>query len=182
MTTTMGDLYPKDALRAEVNDALEQWADICSIKARHKTVYDELAFKTFDEPGNVRVILDGVKASLSGLECYSAERLERDVKQIEPLFLNLIPPGETGSFSSEDGTEIASILNIGWLVYLSKLSEFRSKLPRGSDIADSEATRQLQELILKSLEISEIRFTYNEIARNGSRDGENSAAPGKSAS
>ena len=180
MTKVMNELYPREQLRKEITDVLDEWTSICNIKSSLKAAYNEIAVNIFEDPMNLRVILDGVQNSLGGIACYSAEQLDFDTKAIEPLFLNLIPAGEMGDFSSEVGTEVASILNIGWLVYLTRMNEFRAKLPRSVGTEEGDIIGQLQALILKSFEISEIRFTYNEISNNGPGNGKNSATPAES--
>jgi hypothetical protein len=108
------------------------------------------------------------------LPVYTSQIFERDLRIIEPMILNLIPPGEVGEFGSTRGIDIASILNVGWVVYLSKLDAFRAKLPGGKDLSEAQVITQLHALILKSLEIAEIRSTYSEFVSRDPRNRQNS--------
>jgi hypothetical protein len=166
MSDLMERLYPHLEpvdLWPTITKSIKEWKEICGAPVSQKAFFDQIAVETLTDPNNFEMILREVGSKMVGLPVYTAKSLERDLQNIQPLILSLIPPGEVGAFGSTTGIDIASILNIGWIVYLSKLDDFRAKLPSGKDLSETDVVIQLQALILKSLEIAEIRSTYSEI-------------------
>ena len=111
------------------------------------------------------LISDASTVATSSLNCYSRERFSADVEELGLLFLNLIPPGEV----RDKPVTIAAILNAGWHVYLCDFEAFRESLHAGDRDTRFAAAAKLHELVLKALEISEIRTTWEEAKRDSQR-------------
>ena len=92
------------------------------------------------------------------------------VPEPERLALNLGKPTELqphqrhqlgDEISAMKPTEFSTIINIGWAVLLSKLSELRVRT--GDDPIGSEKMEKLHGLLLKAVELSEARRLWNSV-------------------
>ena len=98
-------------------------------------------------------------ASIDRELIYSPERFARDLKEHVPAMVYAIPPIE--SYNKMTGkmmpVDFVSILNIGWVVLLTKLEELKigeAKIPRDRRV------EVLQGLISKAVELSEARRVW----------------------
>jgi hypothetical protein len=84
---------------------------------------------------------------------YSAKRYGDDLKEhLAPMLA-----AEAGSdLEHKTPTEFASILNVGWIVLLTQLSELRVKLA-GPEHFGSNRLDKLQGLLAKAVELSEAK-------------------------
>jgi hypothetical protein len=88
---------------------------------------------------------------------YSAKRYGDDLKEHLAPMLAAVPPIEAGSdLEHKTPTEFASILNVGWIVLLTQLSELRVKLA-GPEHFGSNRLDKLQGLLAKAVELSEAK-------------------------
>jgi hypothetical protein len=91
---------------------------------------------------------------------YSVEKYDRDLTDHLEAMLGAIPPIEAGSLpDGRTATDFASILNVGWVVILTRLNNLRVK-PTGPDPFGSDRLDQLQGLLSKAVELSEARRTW----------------------
>lgn len=164
MTEMLCKRYPLETLRPKISTMVSEWKDICSVPISHRTSYDEVAVKTLGDTDLSIIFFEQTESSLEGIGLYTKEKLKADLDILEPAFLTLIPIGESNVFPSNIATDIPSILNVAWMVYLSRIEDFRKKLPQGNGMSEMELIGRLQQLVLKSLEIAEIRSTHSEIA------------------
>jgi hypothetical protein len=88
---------------------------------------------------------------------YSAQKYDDDLQEHLNPMLAAVPPIESGpDLENKTPTEFASILNVGWVVLLTKLSELRVK-PTGPERFGSNRLERLQGLLAKAVELSEAR-------------------------
>jgi hypothetical protein len=91
---------------------------------------------------------------------YSAQKYDDDLREHLDAMLAAVPPIEAGpDLESKTPTEFASILNVGWVVLLTRLSELRVK-PTGPERFGSNRLERLQGLLAKAVELSEARRTW----------------------
>ncbi len=92
---------------------------------------------------------------------YTPQRFAADLNSHLKPFLHAIPPFETMGQVREDlrdryPTDLASILNVGWFIAAFALDELRNSLPL-QPMSDGQLLICLDQLILKAIELSEIR-------------------------
>jgi len=153
------ELHPKLSEFFGVFDIASQQPIVC------RGPFEQIAVHCLNEEAVLGVICEETAKCLPLPHCYSHDQYRRDIDILVPLILNLIPPGETGVLGAAVG--IASIFNVGWYVYLCKFGEFQGRLHQ-RDRDKLRAARKLQKLLLKALEISEIKIRWEE-ARHDSR-------------
>jgi len=95
-----------------------------------------------------------------------------DIGKLAPFLVNVIPPGETGNLDTSLSTDLVSIINAGWYVYICEFEQFRSKLHDSERSKRLASALKLHQLVLKALEISEIKTAWEE-ARNAVKLGQN---------
>ena len=161
MIRMLKQLYPLDKWRSELQEFSRAWDEVSAGQVVWTNSYDQVALDAIDDAA-LDLISDASLTATSSLECYSRERFITDVAGLVPLLLNLIPPGEIGDKSAS----IAAIINAGWYVYLCDFEAFRARLHAGDSDTRFAATAKLHELVLKALEISEIRTTWEEAKRD----------------
>lgn len=85
---------------------------------------------------------------------YTPEQFEHDLQDHIDALLSAVPPIETGlDLNQKTPTEFASILNVGWVLLLTKLDDFRVRTVGNGDT--SEKADKLHSLLLKAVELSE---------------------------
>jgi hypothetical protein len=91
---------------------------------------------------------------------YTPARFDSDiVDHLEPL-ISAIPPIETGgALESRTATDFATILNIGWIVLLTKLDQLSVRSDAGPNLTTDKAEK-LHSLLLKAVELSEARRSW----------------------
>jgi len=93
-------------------------------------------------------------------ELYTPDRFDQDLTNHFLPMLAAIPPIETGTVLDQCApTAFSTILNVGWAVVLTKLSELRVKVPANADHMVSKMER-LQGLLSKAVELAEARRTW----------------------
>ena len=164
MIRMLKQLYRLEEWRPELQEFSRAWDEVSAGQVVWTNAYDQVALDAIDDAA-LDVISEASLTATSSLECYSCERFTADVAGLAPLFLNLIPPGEIG----DKPAPIAAIINAGWHVYLCDFEVFREKLHAGDSDTRFAAAAKLHELVLKALEISEIRTTWEEAKRDSKR-------------
>jgi hypothetical protein len=91
---------------------------------------------------------------------YTVDQFEEDIQHhVDPLTM-AIPPIETGGvLESRNASEFATILNVGWIVLLTKLDQLAVKPTPGIPVATDKAEK-LHSLLLKAVELSEARRSW----------------------
>jgi hypothetical protein len=88
---------------------------------------------------------------------YTASKFDDDLtKHLEAMLVAIPPVEDRVTGTSPVPTEFASILNVGWVVLLTKLGDLRVKT-QASDALGYEKLERLHGLILKAVELSEAR-------------------------
>jgi len=91
---------------------------------------------------------------------YTSAKYDSDLREYLGPMLAAVPPIESGAtLNARAPTEFSSILNVGWAVLLTKLPELRIKTS-GKDQFHSERLERLHGLLLKAVELSEARRSW----------------------
>ncbi|MCP3415738.1 hypothetical protein NLM16_16690 [Bradyrhizobium brasilense] len=141
--------------------------------ASHKN-YEQLSRKLISDAGKVRAAAVNLAIKhIPDLE-YRSEDLSSDLDMHLKSFLWVIPPFETnGDLPKRSATSLATILNVGWYIAAFQLEELKIKIPEGMDRRGKQLI-ELDKLMLKSIELSEIRRLWEE--EDGERTGQRKAA------
>lgn len=87
---------------------------------------------------------------------YSSNKYDEDLEMHMPGMLAAIPPIEAGmKLSEKTPVDFPSILNVGWVVLLTKLATLR--VGGEDDLVGAQKLETLHGLLLKAVELSEIR-------------------------
>lgn len=93
---------------------------------------------------------------------YTPAQLEADLaNHLDPL-CQLIPPIEHREAGVPQASTLAGVLNVGWAVLLAKLNALPAGTSTGDD-ATAQKMEMLHQLLLKGVELSEARQTWEEI-------------------
>ena len=85
---------------------------------------------------------------------YTQDKFERDLTDHTDALLAAVPPIETGpDLDQRTPAAFSSILNVGWIVLLTKLDQLRVRAGENKNI--SEKAEKLHSLLLKAVELSE---------------------------
>ncbi len=162
MGRLLRELYPDiGAMDPKLAEFFRSWEEAAAGEILFRSMADEVAVALINTD-NILDAINGATDLGGSVGTYSMQKFESDVKEMGPLFTNLVPAGEIGVLGSEMPASIASIINVGWYVYICRLDEFRSKLPSASRESRLRTSARLQELVLKALEISETRVRWKE--------------------
>ena len=153
-----------DQLQAFMRDLDEISAD--AIAARN--MFDQLAIESIDDRA-LDLIADTSSLAVLETQSYGAKQYADDSTDLTRLLINYIPPGERGSYGYAASVELASIINAGWHVFLCDFETFRKGLHVGDREARLAAKTKLHELILKALEISEMKTAWEEARLDSQR-------------
>lgn len=164
MVRMLKQLYRLEEWRLELQEFTRAWDEVSAGQVAWTNSYDQVALEAVDDEA-LDLISNASVTATSSLQCYSCERFIADVAELAPLFLNLIPPGEIRGKPAM----IEAIINAGWHVYLCDFETFRASLHAGDSDTRFAAAAKLHELVLKALEISEIRTTWEEAKRDSKR-------------
>lgn len=95
---------------------------------------------------------------------YLPEDLQRDLGNHYANLLNGIPPIEQAAKEGDrpEPVSFVSILNVGWAVLLGDLDHFNVSVEAEDDMRLGAKSEALQELLLKAVELSEIRRQWHE--------------------
>lgn len=94
---------------------------------------------------------------------YTPAKFDADLSEHLVPMLAAIPPMESGTqLNAKKPTNFASIINIGWVVSLTKLDELRVKDKSRGDFG-AEKLERLHALLLKAVELSEVRKLWTSV-------------------
>lgn len=159
MIRMLKQLYSVDKWRAELQSFLGDWDEVSASQIPGSNSYNQVALETISD-AVLDLIAEASDLATSAAKCYTTEKFEHDVAKLAPSFLNHIPPGEIGPYGRGTPVELASVINAGWHVYLCDFETFRKSLhPKDGDTRFTAATK-LHELVLKALEISEMKTAW----------------------
>ncbi len=168
MIRMLKQLYPVDKWRGELQSFTRDWDEVSAGQISGGSRYDQVAQETINEAA-LDLIADASAVATSTAKCYTPQKFDHDMAKLAPFFLNHIPPGEMGPYGRGTPVELASIINAGWHVYLCDFEKFRRSLhPQDSGTRFTAATK-LHELVLKALEISEMKTAWEEARRDPKR-------------
>ncbi len=168
MIRMLKQFYAVDRWHAELQAFSKDWDDVSAAPIPGRTAFDQLAIETIND-GVLDLISAASGTAVTGAQCYSSDRFQRDAAELAPLFLSHIPPGEIGPYGQGTPVELASIINAGWHVYLCDFEAFRKTLHAGDSGTRFAAATKLHELVLKALEISEMKTAWEEARRDPKR-------------
>lgn len=171
MMRMLKQLYAVDKLHQNLQVFLRSWDEVSVAPIMARSTFDKLALESVSEKA-IELIIQASATAVPEPQSYTATQFDKDVAELSPLFMNYIPPGETGPCGRGAPVELASIINAGWYVYLCDFETFRIKLHAGDSGTRFAAATKLHELVLKALEISEMKTAWEE-ARHDSKCGTN---------
>jgi hypothetical protein len=103
--------------------------------------------------GSVRTYLRGNTSRL----IYTVSMYDTDLRNHLPALLAAIPPIENGlDIHRRTPCDFAAIINVGWVVLLTKLNDLRVRA-KPDDQLGSEKVERLHDLLLKAVELAEVR-------------------------
>jgi hypothetical protein len=168
MMRMLKQFYSVDKWKAELQAFSRDWDDVSASQIPGGNFYDQVALETISD-AVLDLIAEAGSRAISVDKRYTTEKFDRDVATLAPFFLNHIPPGETGPYGRGTAVELASVINAGWHVYLCDFETFRKSLhPKDGETRFTAATK-LHELVLKALEISEMKTAWEEARRDPKR-------------
>ena len=167
MMRMLKQFYPVDKFHESLQAFLRDWDEAAAAPIAPRTTFDQLAIEAINE-GALDLIIQASATAVPEAQSYKATQFDKDAAVLSPLFLNYIPPGETGPYGHELPVELVSIINAGWHVYLCDFERFRKRLHPGDSGTRFAAATKLHELVLKALEISEMKTAWVE-ARSDSK-------------
>lgn len=95
---------------------------------------------------------------------YTPKQFKRDITEFESDLLEAIPPIESGvDLNKRKPVPLTAVLNVGWLVMLSKLGEVKIKVAGDQHLRDGQTAERLNGLLLKAVELSEIRLEWETV-------------------
>ncbi|MGA9389354.1 MAG: hypothetical protein WBV69_02810 [Candidatus Sulfotelmatobacter sp.] len=160
--------YGVDKWSEPLQSFSKNWDEVSAGAIPVTNFYDQVALETINE-AVLDIISIASDSATSAFRCYTSEQFENDAAKLAPMFLNHIPPGEMPPYGRGTSVELASIINAGWHVYLCDFETFRQSLnPKDGDTRFAAATK-LHELVLKAIEISGIRISWEEARRDSKR-------------
>jgi hypothetical protein len=168
MIRMLKQLYSVDKWHDELQAFMRDWDEISADPIAARSMFDQLAIESIDDK-TLDLIAETSSLAVSGPRAYTATQFEEDCSELTRLLINYIPPGERGPYGRAVPVALASIINAGWHVFLCDFETFRERLPAGDSGARSAAKTKLHELILKALEISEMKTAWDEASLDSQR-------------
>ncbi|HLJ25967.1 MAG TPA: hypothetical protein VKY85_04600 [Candidatus Angelobacter sp.] len=169
MTRMLKKAYTTDKWHSNLTELIKAWADISGETIATRQPMDQIAIESLDRDDVLDLIETSVSDAIPEELRYNSTKLDADVRDLVPLILNSVPPGELGPMGREKPIELVSIINAGWYVYLCQLAEFGARLHESAANSRLAAATGLHRLILKALEISDIRISWEEAKRDSER-------------
>jgi hypothetical protein len=168
MMRMLKQLYEVDKWHGELQGFSKAWDEVSAEHIPWANSYDQVALEAINDTA-LDLISEASAIATSSVQCYSSARFVQDVSDMGPLFLSCIPPGDAGADGPGARTAMASIINAGWHVYLCDFEAFRKGLHSNDSDTRFAVAAKLHELVLKALEISEIRTMWEEARRDSKR-------------
>ncbi len=167
MIRMLKQLYPLDKWHGKLREFLQAWDEVVGDPISGTTLYDQVALETINDV-SLDLIADASATATASIECYSSDRFADDITELAPLFLHQIPPGQRGGRAAKP-TELASVINAGWHVYLCDFEAFKVSLHTVDTGTRFATAAKLHELVLKAIEISGIHTAWEEAKRDPKR-------------
>ena len=158
--------YSIDKWHHKLQELLTAWESISSETVVLRAPLDQIAVESLDKPEIFDLIEKLTFSAVPEEQRYDSTKLRFAVDNLVPLVLNGVPPGELGPLGREIPAELASIINAGWHVYLCQLDQFGTRLHRSVTSSRLATAGALRRLVLKALEISDMRISWEEAKRD----------------
>jgi len=117
-------------------------------------------------PSTISAIYEHVESFLKAnypSSIYTPGQFDADLNTHLQALLSAIPPIESGiTLKERKATTFTCIINVGWCALLTKLSDLRVKI-EGPDPLNTKKLECLHSLLLKSVELSEVRRTWETV-------------------
>jgi hypothetical protein len=150
-------LPPPDALYAALKGNLQapMHPVLAAICVELVPLIDAIATAFYDE---ALTVLQTINPEM----VYTAARLDADLAHhLEPL-CQLIPPIEERNHGVPKAATLSGILNVGWAALLARLQRIPSAAEPSAGGDTAQKMERLHELLLKAVELSEARQTWEE--------------------
>jgi hypothetical protein len=168
MIRMLKQLYSVDKWHDKLQAFMRDWDAISADAIAPRSMFDQLAIESIDDKV-LDLIAETSSMAVPDTQSYTTKQFEEDSAELTRLLINYIPPGERGSYGRAVPVALASIINAGWHVFLCDFETFREGLHSGDSGARSAAKTKLHELILKALEISEMKTAWDEASLDSQR-------------
>jgi len=147
----------------KTKDFVQQWVKVASKEGPPLHPIYDIVEKSIT-PIIICHICSKVIEGMNGSE-YTIQKYQKNISTLCDLIKNLIPPNEMVDFKQKKTTssDVVSILNAGWEVYLSFMDEFSKNFEVVYKDNKIECDKKLNELLLKAIELSEIKTRWDEI-------------------
>ena len=155
--------YSVEGWHKELKSFCSDWDEVSAGQIPGGNPFDQLALETIGDAA-LDMICEAGHSATRDINCYTTEQFDEDVAELAPLLLCHIPPGERPP--KRDSVPLASVINAGWHVYLCEFEAFRKSLHAKDGETRFTAATKLHELVLKALEISGIRTSWEEACRD----------------
>lgn len=165
MTRILRRLYGNTHFKPPVADFIRYWESQSTKPIPVRDGIAKMAVSSLDLPTIFESIDSETHACVDPAKLYGADRYTEDLSKLEPLLLDAIPPGETWGDGRNLPNTLPSILNAGWDVLLSGLPALAANLPAAEAGSPYDLRRKLQSFLIKALEISETRSSWEEKRR-----------------
>ncbi len=168
MIRMLKQLYPVDKWHDKLQAFMRDWDEISADAIAPRSMFDQLATESIDDKA-LDLIAETSSMAVPDTQSYASKQFEEDSAELTCLLKKNIPPGERGPYGRAVPVALASIINAGWHVFLCDFETFREGLHTGDSRARSAAKTKLHELILKALEISEMKTAWDEASLDSQR-------------
>lgn len=145
----------------------EKWMQAASLGEPASGAIHQIAEKSIT-PSVVGRICSEVSNAI-GESRYSVKKYEEDMPVLGDLIKNVIPPNEVVVDFEKQKTrnsDVVSILNAGWNVYLSEMQEFAKNLKLAYETNKLKCDERLNKVLLKAVELNEIKTRWDEIGND----------------
>lgn len=150
-----------------VTNFAREWMDAASLGGAPSTVIHKIAEKSITD--NVVERICAKVSDAIGESRYSVKKYEEDMPVLRDLIKNVIPPNEVVvDFEKQEtrNSDVVSILNAGWNVYLSEMQEFAKNLKLAYETNKLKCDERLNKVLLKAVELNEIKTRWDEIGND----------------
>ena len=149
-------------LKGPTRDFAEKWIQVLNTEGKEPHSLNDIIEEKIKPI--IPKICSKVVESMNGSE-YTAQKYAEKIPTLCDLIVNVIPPNEEIDFEKREATntDVVSILNAGWEVYLSHMEDFANNLELTYQDEKLKCDRKLNELLLKAIELNEIKTRWNEI-------------------
>jgi hypothetical protein len=144
---------------------VQKWVEVSSMQGRALYPIYDIVEKSITPiiPG----ICSKVMETMNGSE-YTAQKYLEKTPTLRDLIVNIIPPNEVIDFKKKEttNTDVVSILNAGWEVYISHMDDFAKNYQELTYQSNKlKCDKKLNELLLKAIELNEIKTRWDEIGK-----------------